>query len=150
MLGKTLSHYEILSEISRGGMGVVYRARDTKLNREVALKVLPAELVADEERRRRFLQEAQAAAALKHPQIGVIYEIDEVEGITFMALELIEGEKLSDRLERERLPLSRSLDLAVEIAEGLASAHGKGIVHRDLIQTITNNGFRESIAELQE
>ena len=67
MLGKTLSHYEILGEISRGGMGVVYRARDTKLNREVALKVLPAELVADEERRRRFLQEAQAAAALKHP-----------------------------------------------------------------------------------
>ena len=132
MIGRSVSHYEILDEIGRGGMGIVYRARDTKLNREVALKVLPAELVADEERRGRFFQEAQAAAALKHPHVAVIHEIDEADGVTFMALELIEGDKLAGVLERERLSIRRALELAVEVAEGLASAHAKGIVHRDL------------------
>ena len=132
MLGKTLSHYEIREEISRGGMGIVYRALDTKLNREVALKVLPPELVADADRRRRFLQEAQAAAALEDPHIAVIYEIDEADGVTFIAMELIRGDKLRDALERGQLSVARMLDLAIEIAEGLGHAHDKGIVHRDL------------------
>ncbi len=132
MIGQTLSHYKILDEVSRGGMGVVYRALDVKLHREVALKILPPELVADPERRRRFVQEAQAAAALEHPNIAVIHEIDEVKGVTFIAMELIRGEKLRDLLEREKLPVSRALDLAGEAADGLVRAHDRGIVHRDL------------------
>ena len=132
MVGRTLSHYKILDEISRGGMGVVYRAVDTKLNREVALKVLPENLISDPERKRRFTQEAQAAASLEHPNIAVIYEIDEAEGVTFMVMELIRGDKLSAVIEKERPSLQRSLDLCLEVAEGLAEAHDKGIVHRDL------------------
>ena len=132
MIGRTLSHYKILEELSRGGMGVVYRALDVKLDREVALKVLPDELMADEERKRRFVQEAKAAAALEHPHIGAIYEIDEVEGVTFIAMELIRGDKLGDVVEKERLSVARALDLGIEVAEGLSRAHDKGIVHRDL------------------
>jgi serine/threonine-protein kinase len=132
LVGRTLSHYEVLDEISRGGMGIVYRARDTRLNREVALKVLPPELVANADRRHRFVQEAQSAAALAHPHIAVIYEIDESDGQTFIAMELIRGEKLADVLARQRLNAARCLELALEIAEGLARAHDKGIVHRDL------------------
>jgi len=132
MIGHTLSHYKVLEELSRGGMGIVYRALDLTLNRDVALKVLPPELVADAERRRRFIQEAQAAAALEHPHIAVIHEVGEAEGVTFIAMELIRGEKLRDAIARERLPLSRSLELATEVAEGLGWAHDKGIVHRDL------------------
>ncbi len=132
VIGTTLSHYKILAELSRGGMGIVYRAMDTKLDREVAIKVLPPELVSDAERRRRFVQEAKAAASLHHPHIAVIHEIDEADGVTFIAMELIEGDKLGDVLARERLPLARSLELATEVAEGLARAHAKGIVHRDL------------------
>jgi serine/threonine protein kinase/tetratricopeptide (TPR) repeat protein len=132
MIGRTLSHYKILAEVSRGGMGVVYRARDVKLQREVALKILPPELVADPERRRRFVQEAQAAAALEHPNIAVIHEIDDDDGVTFIAMELIRGQKLRDVSEREKLAVSRALDLAGEVAEGLARAHDRGIVHRDL------------------
>jgi eukaryotic-like serine/threonine-protein kinase len=132
MIGRTLSHYEILDEISRGGMGVVYRARDLNLGREVALKVLPEELVKDVGRRERLLQEARAAAALEHPHIAVIHAVGEAEGVTFIAMELIRGEKLSDILQRGGLPQKRALDLAAEVAEGLARAHDKGIVHRDL------------------
>ena len=132
MIGRTLSHYKILDEISRGCMGIVYRARDIKLNRDVAIKVLPPDLVADPERKRRFVQEAQAAAALHHPHIAVTHEIDEVDGVTFIAMELIEGKKLQDLLRQDRLPLARSLDVAAEVAEGLSRAHAKGIVHRDL------------------
>ncbi len=132
MVGGTLSHYQILGELSRGGMGIVYRARDLKLNREVALKVLPPELVADPERKRRLVQEAQAAAALEHPHIAVVYEIDEAQGATFIVMELIQGEKLRDFLQKRSLPIARLLDLATEVAEGLAAAHDKGIVHRDL------------------
>ena len=132
MIDKTLSHYEILEEISRGGMGVVYRARDVKLNRDVALKVLRSDLVVDDERKRRFVQEAQAAAALKHPNIAVVYEIDDVDDVTFIAMELVEGQNLGDLLARGQLPLSRALALLVEIADALSRAHEKGIVHRDL------------------
>ncbi len=132
MIGRVLSHYKLLEEISRGGMGIVYRALDLKLDREVALKVLPPELVADSERKRRFIQEARAAAKLEHPHIGVVHEIDEADGVTFIAMELIRGEKLKDVLQRGCPPLARSLELAAEVAEGLAIAHEKGVVHRDL------------------
>ena len=132
MIGRTLSHYEIKEELSRGGMGVVYRAVDTKLDREVAIKVLPPELMADETRRHRFVQEAKAAAAIHHPHIATIHEIDEAGGVHFIVMELIEGEKMSELLARDRLSVARTLELTVEIAEGLSRAHEKGVVHRDL------------------
>jgi serine/threonine protein kinase len=113
-------------------MGIVYRALDLKLDREVALKVLPPELVADPERKRRFVQEAKAAAKLNHPHIGMVHEIDDADGVTFIAMELIEGEQLRDIIYKERLPLTRALELATEVAEGLARAHDIGIIHRDL------------------
>ena len=130
--GRTLSHYRIGDEISRGGMGVVYEALDVKLNRSVALKILPPELVADEERKRRFVLEAQATAALTHPNVAVIYEVDDVDGVTFIAMELIDGENLSALLARGALPFVRALQLAGEVADGLSAAHEAGIVHRDL------------------
>ncbi len=132
MTPRKLSHYEIREELSRGGMGIVYRALDVKLEREVALKILLPDLVKNEVRKRRFIQEARLASALKHPNIAVIYEIDDAEDETFIAMELIEGSKLSDLLARERLSISRATAMAVEILEGLSSAHEKGIVHRDL------------------
>jgi len=132
LTGRTLSHYRILGEISRGGMGIVYRAVDVRLQREVALKVLPPELVADPSRRRRFVQEARAASALEHPHIAVIHEVGEEDGVTFIALELIRGEKLSDVMAQRRLSPIRVLEVALEVAEGLSRAHEKGIVHRDL------------------
>src|SRR5262245_27090787 len=132
MIGRQLSHYEVLEEIGRGGMGVVYRARDVRLNREVALKVLAAERLADPELRRRFLQEARAAAAVQHPNVAVVHEIDEAEGVAFISMELIRGERLADTLRRGALPTARALELAHEVAQGLAEAHHQGIVHRDL------------------
>jgi serine/threonine protein kinase len=132
VIGRSLSHYRIEEEISRGGMGVVYRALDTKLDRKVAVKVLPPELVADESRRHRFGQEAKAAAAIHHPHIATIHEFDEAEGVHFIVMELIQGEMLSRLLARERLPVSRTLALATELAEGLSKAHEKQVIHRDL------------------
>src|SRR5437773_3205999 len=113
-------------------MGVVYRALDVRLNREVALKVLPSDLVADADRRQRFVQEARAASALEHPHIAVIHEIGDADGVTFIAMELVRGEPLSEVVARGPLTPARVLDLGVEIAEGLARAHDIGIVHRDL------------------
>jgi tetratricopeptide (TPR) repeat protein/predicted Ser/Thr protein kinase/TolB-like protein len=130
--GQSVSHFKVLGEINRGGMGIVYRAFDTRLEREIALKVLPTELVADSERKRRFVHEARAAAALSHPHIAVVYEIDEADGVTFIAMELIEGRQLSAVLKHERLTMPRVLALAVEIAEGLVRAHELGVTHRDL------------------
>ena len=132
LIGRTLSRYQILDEISRGGMGVVYRALDVRLNREVALKVLPPDLVADPDRRQRFVQEARAASSLEHPHIAVIHEIDEVEGVSFISMELVRGEQLAAVTARGPLPASRALEIAGEVAEGLARAHEKGVVHRDL------------------
>jgi tetratricopeptide (TPR) repeat protein/TolB-like protein/predicted Ser/Thr protein kinase len=132
LTGRTLGHYRVAEEISRGGMGVVYRATDTRLDRDVALKVLPDALTQDADRRRRFLNEARAASALEHPHIAVIYEADVVDGLAFIAMELIRGEKLADHLARRRPTVARTLELAAEAAAGLARAHEKGIVHRDL------------------
>jgi tetratricopeptide (TPR) repeat protein/TolB-like protein/predicted Ser/Thr protein kinase len=129
---RTLGRYQLLEEIGRGGMGVVYRALDTTLHREVAIKILPPELVADPERKRRFLVEAQTASQLEHPHIGVIHEVGDADGMSFIAMELIRGEKLSDVLARQDLSAVRAIELGTEVAEGLALAHDKGVVHRDL------------------
>src|SRR5262245_44839196 len=132
LTGRILGHYQIAEEISRGGMGIVYRATDTRLNRDVALKVLPEDLMHDADRRRRFIQEAQAASSLEHPHIAVIHEVDQVDGLAFIAMELIRGDKMSDMLARQRFPVARTLEIASEVAAGLARAHEKQIVHRDL------------------
>ena len=132
MIGKTLSHYKVLEEIGRGGIGVVYRALDTSLGREVALKVLGPAAGRDPEQARRLEQEARAAASLAHPALSVVYEIDEAEGVTFIAMELVRGRPLAALLAGEPLAPGRALDLAIEVAEGLVEAHARGVVHRDL------------------
>ena len=132
MIGNTLSHFRILAEIGKGGMGVVYKARDEKLRRDVALKVLPPELVGDEERRVRFLREARAAAAITHQNIAVIYEIDEADGAIFIAMELVEGKTLRSLIQGKPLPIPDTLRYGTEIADGLARAHQAGVIHRDL------------------
>ena len=132
MIGRTVSHYKVLEEIGRGGMGVVYRALDTTLGREVALKVLAPAAGRDPEQERRLKVEARAAAALAHPAVSVVYEIDEVEGATFIAMELVRGRPLATLLAGAPMEPARALDLAIEVAEGLAEAHARGVVHRDL------------------
>jgi DNA-binding NarL/FixJ family response regulator/predicted Ser/Thr protein kinase len=132
MVGRTVSHYKVLEEIGRGGMGVVYRALDTTLGREVALKVLAPSAGPDAEQERRLKVEARAAAALAHPAVSVVYEIDEAEGATFIAMELVRGRPLAALLAGAPMEPARALDLAIEVAEGLAEAHSRGVVHRDL------------------
>jgi TolB-like protein/tRNA A-37 threonylcarbamoyl transferase component Bud32/Tfp pilus assembly protein PilF len=132
MIGKTMSHYRIIEKLGEGGMGVVYKAEDTKLHRPVALKFLHPELTRDDEAKTRFMHEAQAAAALNHPHICTIYEVGENEGQSFIAMELVEGESLKERIERGPLPIDDAVSLAVQVGEGLGEAHEKGIVHRDI------------------
>ncbi len=132
MVGQTISHYKILEKLGSGGMGDVWKAEDTKLGRPVALKLLASHLLRDEEARKRFRREAQAAASLSHPNVTAIHEIDEADGETFLALEYVEGETLEQRIEQGPLPLQDALDIARQIAEGLQAAHAKGIVHRDI------------------
>ncbi|HUL72130.1 MAG TPA: protein kinase [Vicinamibacterales bacterium] len=148
LIGQTLGRYRIVAELGRGGMGVVYRALDTTLDREVALKVLPPDLVADADRRRRFLREAQTASRLEHAHIGVIHEVGEADGVTFIAMELVRGESLRELIARGGLSPARAVDLAIEIAEGLARAHDTGIIHRDLKPAnvmITDDGHAKII-----
>ena len=130
--GTILGQYEIRSPLGAGGMGEVYRAHDTRLNREVAIKVLPESVSSDPERLRRFEQEARAAAALNHPNILAVYQMATHEGVSYMVTELLEGETLRERLRRGAIPLRNAIDYGVQIARGLAAAHEKGIVHRDL------------------
>jgi serine/threonine protein kinase/Tol biopolymer transport system component len=132
LVGQTVSHFEILEKLGEGGMGVVYKARDTHLDRPVAIKVLPPDKVADAERRRRFAQEARAASALSHPNIVTIYDIDNAGGVYFIAMEYVAGKTLDHLIGRKGLPLDAALGYAVQIADALARAHGAGIVHRDL------------------
>jgi two-component system LytT family response regulator len=132
MIGQTLSHYWIIEEIGKGGMGVVYRALDKSLGREVAIKVLAPGPAGDPEARRRLRREAQAAAGLAHPGICVVHEIDEAEGATFVVMELVKGTPLQTLLARGALSPTRALDLALEVAEAMAEAHAHGVVHRDL------------------
>ncbi len=132
MIGQTISHYKITEKLGEGGMGVVYKAEDTKLRRVVALKFLRSELIENPEHRERFLREAQAAAALDHPNICTIYEIDEDAGRTFLAMAFIEGLTVKDKIAQRPLKLDQALDIAVQTAQGLQAAHEKGIVHRDI------------------
>ena len=133
MLGKTVSHYKILSRLGEGGMGVVYRAHDLTLDRDVALKFLPPHLQADESARKRFVHEAKAASALEHPNICSVYEIDTTsEGQTFIVMPCYEGETLRERLAGGSLALDEALDIAGQVASGLSRAHAKGITHRDI------------------
>lgn len=132
MIGKIISHYKILEKIGKGGMGVVYKAEDTKLKRTVALKFLPKEFTADPEAKERFIQEAQAAGALDHPNICTVYEIDEVNGQTFIVMAYIEGQNLKDRFKSGLLEIEDALEIAIRVAEGLQEAHENGIVHRDI------------------
>src|SRR5712692_3895096 len=130
--GTRLGRYEIRSQLGAGGMGEVYRARDEKLNRDVAIKVLPATLSQNADRLRRFEQEAQAAGALNHPNILAVYDVGTHDGAPYVVSELLEGESLKERLGDGPLAQRKTIDYAVQIAHGLAAAHGKGIVHRDL------------------
>ncbi len=132
MTDKQLGPYEILSPLGAGGMGEVWRARDTRLNREVAIKVLPASFANDADRLRRFKQEALATSALNHPNILTVYDIGDHEGASYLVSELLEGAELRARLQDGELPARRCVDYAQQIASGLAAAHAKGIVHRDL------------------
>ncbi len=132
MIGKTISHHTIVEKIGAGGMGVVYKARDTHLDRYVAIKVLPAEKVADPDRKRRFAQEAKAASALNHPNIIHVYDIDQAEGIDFISMEYVDGRTLGQLIPPKGMPLSETVKYAVQIADALAAAHTAGIVHRDL------------------
>ena len=132
MTGQTLSHYQIQEKLGEGGMGVVYKALDTHLNRPVALKLLPADKVSNPERRKRFVQEARAASALNHPHIVTIYDIASHDRHDFIAMEFIQGKTLDQLQHRKNLPLSDTLKYSVQIADALAKAHAAGIVHRDL------------------
>src|SRR6185369_269044 len=130
--GTKLDFFEIINLLGAGGMGEVYRARDTRLNRDVAVKVLPEAFASDPERLARFQREAQVLATLSHPNIGVIHGIHETGGARFLVLELVEGEDLSSRLKRGPIPLDDAVALLKQIAAALEAAHEKGILHRDL------------------
>ena len=138
--GTRLGPYEIQSALGAGGMGEVYKARDTKLNRDVALKVLPEQFALDADRLARFKREAQVLASLNHPNIGAIYSLEEADGVRALVLELVEGETLADKLLHvstrtshvSGLPIAESLPIARQIADALDAAHKKGIIHRDL------------------
>jgi len=130
--GTRLGVYEVTAQIGAGGMGEVYRARDTKLQRDVAIKVLPESLADDRERLARFSREAQVLAALNHPNIAHIHGLEDSTGVPALVMELVEGSTLADRISKGLIPLDEALAIAKQIAQALAAAHEQGIVHRDL------------------
>ena len=129
---RTISHYRLLEKLGEGGMGVVYKALDTKLNRTVALKFLAAHLTEDPRAKERFRREAEAAAAVDQPNICTVHEIDEVDGQIFIAMSYVEGPSLDKKTAAGPLPLDEALDIAIQTAQGLQAAHEKGVVHRDI------------------
>jgi len=142
--GTRLGPYEILSPLGVGGMGEVYRAKDTRLARDVAVKVLPEEFFEGEEKRQRFEREARLLASLTHPNVAAVYSFEEISGRHLLVMELIEGETLRAQLAEGTLPMKKILRIAAQVAEGLAKAHGAGIVHRDLKPEnviVTRDGF---------
>ena len=130
--GDSLGHYRVVAELGAGGMGEVYRATDTKLGRDVALKVLPVDVARDPERLARFQREAKALAALDHPNIVTIHSVEEAGGVHFLTMQLVEGQALDRLIPEGGLPVERIVEIAMAMAEALAAAHEKGIVHRDL------------------
>lgn len=132
MIGQTISHYKILEKLGEGGMGVVYKAQDLKLNRHVALKFLPPDVHITDDEKKRFLYEAETAASLDHPNICTIHEVDDSDGNQFIAMAYVEGQCLADLLKTGPIKLEQAIDLATQIAEGLQAAHQKGVVHRDI------------------
>jgi Tol biopolymer transport system component/predicted Ser/Thr protein kinase len=138
LIGKTISHYKILEKLGEGGMGVVYKAQDTKLDRFVAIKVLPRQALSTEEDKTRFAREARAAASLSHPNIAIVHEFDEVDDpataskLSFIAMEFVDGETLKKKVQERPLPVPEAVKIATAIAEGLAKAHERGIIHRDI------------------
>ena len=130
--GTRLGSYEILSALGAGGMGEVYRARDTRLDRDVAIKILPEAFAADAERVARFQREAKVLASLNHPHIAAIYGLEDADGVKALVMELVEGEDLAQRMARGAIPLDEALPIAKQIAEALEAAHEQGIIHRDL------------------
>ncbi|TNF77282.1 MAG: serine/threonine-protein kinase [Acidobacteria bacterium] len=132
MIGRTVAHYKILEKLGEGGMGEVYRAEDTKLGRQVAIKVLPQAFTADPDRLARFEREARALAALDHPNIVHIYSVEETEGVHLLTMQLVEGERLAELIPEGGMPLDQFLELAIPLADGLRAAHEKGVTHRDL------------------
>ena len=135
MIGKHIAQYIIAERLGQGGMGVVYKARDTHLDRFIALKVLLSEKVADTERKRRFVQEAKAASALNHPNIVHVYDISTADGVDYIAMELVLGKTLADLIRRRGLPTEQVLKYAAQVADALATSHAAGIIHRDLKPT---------------
>ena len=131
-LGTQLGSYEVTALLGKGGMGEVYRARDAKLKREVAIKILPEEFSRDADRASRFQREAEVLASLNHPNIAAIYDIEEDKGTRFLVLELVDGNTLAERIQRGPLPIAEALSIAKQICDALDAAHEKGIVHRDL------------------
>src|SRR5262245_30941993 len=130
--GARIGAYELLAPIGRGGMGEVYRARDTRLKRDVALKILPESFANDSDRLARFQREAEVLASLNHPHIAQIYGIEESNGTRALVMELVDGETLADRVARGAVPVGEALPIARQIAEALEAAHEQGIIHRDL------------------
>jgi serine/threonine protein kinase len=149
MIGRTFAHYKILEKLGEGGMGKVYRAEDTKLGRQVAIKVLPRAFTADPERLARFEREARALAALDHPNIVHIYSVEEAEGVHLLTMQLVEGKRLAELIPEGGMPLEQLLELAIPLADGLRAAHEKGVTHRDLKpeNVMTDNEGRVKILD---
>jgi serine/threonine protein kinase len=150
MIGSTIGHFRITAKLGVGGMGEVYRAEDTKLGRDVAIKVLPAEVAENPERLERFQREARTIASLNHPNIVTLYSVEEAEGIHFLAMELVAGKTLDALTPPDGLSLDRFFELATPIADALATAHSRGIVHRDLKPgnvMVTDEGDRVKVLD---